>query len=149
MKRKITLLPPNFLFIYLITALALHSFFPIKDIVGSYHFLGILFIVFGLVINLWADSLFKKNKTTVKPDNTPSKLIINGPFRFSRHPMYLGFVLLLLGVAIILGSISSFVVPGIMFLTLEWKFIPLEEKNMEKCFGKKYLEYKNQVRRWL
>jgi protein-S-isoprenylcysteine O-methyltransferase Ste14 len=150
MKRKKSLEPPTFLLIYLLLALTLHFFFPIKDIIsGLYRFLGVLIIAFGVVINLWADSLFKKEKTTVKPDELPSKLITKGPFRFSRHPMYLGFVLLLLGVAIILGSLSSFISPVLMFLTLEWKFIPLEEKQMEKSFEEKYLEYKNRVRRWL
>ena len=149
MERKTILLPPTFLFIYLILALLLHFFFPIRPISGSPRILGTLFIAFGLILNLWADSRFKKGRTTVKPNETPIKLITDGPFRFSRHPMYLGFVVLLLGVSFILGSLSCLLVPIIMFITLEIKFISIEEKQMEKAFGKKYLEYKNHVRRWL
>jgi protein-S-isoprenylcysteine O-methyltransferase Ste14 len=148
MKRKTTLLPPNFLLIYLVLAIILHFLFPMRIIPIPYPLLGILFIIAGLLINFWADNLFKKNKTTVKPNETPSSLIVSGPFSFSRHPMYLGFVFLLLGVAVLLNSLSSLLGPLMMFFTLEWKFIPFEEKEMEKTFGEKYLQYKKQIRRW-
>ena len=147
MIRKNSLLPPSYLFIYIILAVILHLLFPIKNIVGTYRVLGIIPITFGLAINIWADNLFKKKKTTVKPNKIPTYLITEGPFSFSRNPMYLGFVSLLLGVATVLGSLSSFIAPILMFLTLEKKFIPLEEKQMEKYFGKKYRQYKSRVRR--
>jgi protein-S-isoprenylcysteine O-methyltransferase Ste14 len=143
------ILPPTYLFVYLILAFIFHFFFPIINTTNFYRYFGIVFIIIGLAINIWTDGLFKKEKTTVKPNKAPSKLITEGPFRLSRHPMYLGFVLLLIGIAIILGSLSSFVAPLMMFITLERKFIPIEEKQMEKCFGEKYLEYKCRVRRWL
>ena len=149
MKRKQSLQPPGYLLIYLILAINLHLLFPIKNIIGTYRILGVGFIVFGLLINLWADNLFKKEKTTVKPNEPPSKLITEGPFCFSRHPMYLGFISLLLGVATALGSLSGFIAPILMAITLERKFIPFEEEQMKKHFGKKYLKYKNKVRRWL
>lgn len=147
--KESSILPPAYLFIYLILAFVFHLFFPIINITSFYRFFGIILIIIGLAINIWADGLFKKEKTTVKPNRASSKFITEGPFRFSRHPMYLGFVLLLLGIAIVLGSLSSFFAPIMMFITLEKKFIPLEEKQMEKYFGKKYLEYKSRVRRWL
>jgi len=149
MKSKNKLLPPNFLFIYLLLSIILHFLFPIRNIISSYRLFGFPLIIAGLVINFWADSLFKKNKTTVKPNEIPTRLIVNGPFSFSRHPMYLGFVSLLLGVSVLLGSFSSFISPILMFITLEKKFIPLEEQQMEKVFGNKYREYQKKVRRWI
>ena len=147
--KKMTLFPPAFLLIYLILAFILHFFLSLYRITSLYRFLGIVFIIIGLTINIWADSSFKKEKTTVKPNEDPSKLITEGPFHFSRHPMYLGFILILLGVVIVLGSISSFIALIMIFVTLEKIFIPLEEKQMKKYFGEKYLEYKSRVRRWL
>jgi protein-S-isoprenylcysteine O-methyltransferase Ste14 len=111
-------------------------------------FLGIIPLVLGIAINLWTDNLFKKNQTTVRPNEKPNKLISEGIFRYSRHPMYLGFVLILLGVAIQLGSITAFVAPLLMFVTLETKFIPLEEKSLQAEFGKEYLRYKAKVGQW-
>ena len=93
--------------------------------------------------------MFKKSKTTVKPHKNPTSLEVLGPFRVSRHPMYLGMSAILLGVAIILGSIITFVIPIFFVMLMEIMFIPFEEKNLEKAFGKKYLDYKMKVRRWI
>ena len=147
--KKNQILPPTYLFFYLLLSLLFHFLFPVAKITSIYRYFGIVLIAGGLIINLWTDSMFKKEKTTVKPNKAPTKLLSSGPFCFSRHPMYLGFIMLLVGVSVVLGSFSSFVGPLFMYITFEKKFIPLEEKQMEKSFGKKYLEYKNRVRRWL
>ncbi len=147
--KGINILPPTFLFLFLALAFILYLLFPIISILGSYRLFGIIFIAIGIAINIWADSLFKKEKTTIKPNEIPSSLVIKGPFLFSRHPMYLGSVLILLGVAIALGALSSFLSPILMFVILDKKFIPHEEKQMEKIFKEEYKEYKKQVRRWL
>ncbi len=147
--RGVNILPPTFLFLFLALAFILYLLFPIANILGSYRLFGIIFVAIGIAINIWADSIFKKEKTTIKPNEIPSSLVIKGPFCFSRHPMYLGSVLILLGVAIALGALSSFLSPILMFIILDKKFIPFEEKQMEKIFGKKYLKYKKQVRRWI
>ena len=143
------ILPPTFLFICLLLTFVFHLFLPLMSIGSCYRPLGIVFITFGSVINIWTDNLFKKNKTTVKPNKTPLKLITTGSFSFSRHPMYLGFILILVGTAVVLGSLSSFIAPVIMFITLQKKFIPFEEKNLERIFRKEYVEYKDRVRQWL
>jgi protein-S-isoprenylcysteine O-methyltransferase Ste14 len=66
-------------------------------------------ILFGIIINLWTDSLFKKKQTTVKPHEMPNFFIDSGPFRLSRHPVYLGMMSILLGVAIFPGSLNRYV----------------------------------------
>ena len=63
--------------------------------------------------------------------------------------MYLGFVSILLGAAIFLGSLTVFIMPVVIFFILEKKFIPNEEKILEENFGEEYHNYKKQVRRWL
>ena len=105
--------------------------------------------MFGIILNIWSDLLFKKKKTTVKPHKTPSLLVISGPFRISRHPMYLGMVAILLGTAILHGTLITFLFPIIFIILMEIVFISTEEKNLEKAFGEKYLNYKKKVRRWI
>jgi len=78
----------------------------------------------------------------------PNKLVTSGPFRFSRNPNYLGMALLLFGIAILLGNLSAFISPMLFVVLIDIFVIPVEEKNLEKKFGKKYLDYKNRVRRW-
>jgi protein-S-isoprenylcysteine O-methyltransferase Ste14 len=120
-----------------------------KTITAPSNYSGIIFIIFGIAINLWADAIFKKQNTAVKPDEKPSQLIESGPFRISRHPMYLGMIVILLGIAILMGSLSAFIFPIIFFLIMQLKYIPQEEKIMENEFGKAYLDYKKKVRKWI
>jgi protein-S-isoprenylcysteine O-methyltransferase Ste14 len=147
-KRKIY--PPTQLLLMIIFQVILGFLAPLKKIVTApSNYSGIIFIVFGIAINLWADAIFKKQNTAVKPDEKPSRLIESGPFRISRHPMYLGMIVILLGIAILMGSLSAFIFPIIFFLIMQFKYIPQEEKIMENEFGKAYLDYKKKARKWI
>jgi len=147
---KVKILPPTFFMIFLLFSIVLHFIFPVKKIIyPSYNYLGIILIMLGVVLNIWSDALFKRDNTTVKPYENPAKLQIQGPFRISRHPMYLGMAMALLGLAIFLGSLITFIVPIAFIIVADFIFISFEEKNLEQIFGKKYLDYKQKVRRWL
>ena len=148
MKNRV--MPTTYFIILLILLIVVHFAFPTTEVIFSpYTYLGAFLIVFGIVMNIWADNLFKKNKTTVKPHEMPSFLVTSGPFSISRHPMYCGMAAILFGVAIFLGSISSFIFPPIFIILMEAIFIPQEEKNVSKKFGSKYLAYKKNVRKWI
>jgi len=150
MKKYQKPLPTTYLFIYLTIAIILTLLLPsLKLIHPPFTYLGIPFIVFGLWLTFWVDIILKKKKTAVKPQEKPSTLIIDGPFRFSRHPMYLGFVGWLLGLAILTGNLAFFLAPIAMLITFAILFIPYEEMKMEETFGLKYREYKKRVRQWL
>jgi protein-S-isoprenylcysteine O-methyltransferase Ste14 len=143
-------IPPLYFFILLLVSIALGVYLPVLKIVHyPFAYAGIAPIAIGVVLNLWADSLFKKNKTTVKPHLKPSALMTSGVFRVTRNPMYLGMTLILFGVSICAGSITAFLCPVVFFLVSEGQFIPLEEQSMENVFGESYLAYKRRVRRWL
>jgi len=148
MSRKI--MPPRYFTILLIISIGLHFVFPVKIILHTpYTYGGIILIVFGIVINIWADALFKKTKTPVKPHEIPTYLELTGPFRISRHPMYLGMAAILLGVAILLGSPITFIFPVLYVILMEILFIQMEELNLERRFGKQYLDYRKKTRRWV
>lgn len=142
--------PPTHFYTYLIISVLLHYTFPIKQIINSpIYYLGIIFIVAGIILNILSDKIFKDQKTTVKPDQKPTSLIDYGPFRISRNPMYLGMFLFLLGTGIFLGSISSFIGAIFFIAAMELFFIPDEEKNMKEAFGEEFENYKKKVRRWI
>ena len=148
MKNRI--LPPTYFILLLVLTIISHYVLPIKKIIYfPYNLLGVVLILFGIVLNIWADNMFKKRKTTVKPHEIPEYLEISGPFKISRHPMYLGMAAILLGTAVILGSLISFLFFIIFIIFMEALFVPVEEKNLEKAFGKKYSDYKKKVRRWV
>jgi len=142
--------PPAYFAAFLILSASMHFSYPGRQVVEPpYSYLGLLLIGFGVILNLWADSLFKKGRTTVKPQKMPSKLVISGPFRISRHPMYLGMAAILLGEAVFLGSLTAFASPLVFAMLMEVLFISTEEENLKKAFGKEYMDYKRRVRRWI
>ncbi len=130
----------------------LNSFSPIAVLFSDpWNKVGWLFIVVGLIIDLWSVGLFWKQKTTVnplKPDNSNS-IVITGFYQYSRNPMYLGMLSILLGVALLLGSLSPFIgLPLFVLLITTQQIIP-EEMTLTNKFGQEYLDYKHRVRRWL
>ena len=102
----------------------------------------------GLSILLWAVRLFKKQNTTVNPIKieNASSLVTSGIFKYTRNPMYLGMVLILLGLTLMFNFIG-----GIMFTLLftmyitKFKIRP-EEEVMERFFGADFIKYKQNVR---
>ena len=143
------ILPPHVAIGSLIVVILLHYLFPTPLIPKPFNYFGILFFVAGLLILFWSFGLFKKKETPILPGKKPTALVIEGPYKFTRNPMYLGVTTALAGVAIYLGDILAILAPIVFFMFVSLRFIPREEKLMEKLFSKKYLDYKKKVRRWL
>jgi len=144
------ILPTTYLLIALIVMVLFHFIFPIiKLIPCPWNLLGLIPMVIGILINFIADGTLHKAVTTVKPYQESSALVTDSLEGISRHPMYLGFVLLLSGVAILLGSLSPWVIIPIFSFLMEVIFIRVEEKMLDEKFGVTYLEYKKKVRRWI
>ncbi len=131
----------NYLSTYLIN--------PIKF--ANIEIIGILILLVGLVTAMLAIFLFKKVKTTVNPINPEeaTTLVTTGIFSVTRNPMYLGLFFVICSTIFFFGSWC-----GIIILTLfvwyinKFQIIP-EEEAMEKLFGDKYNEYRQNVRRWI
>jgi len=105
-------------------------------------------MAFGLLIIFWTWKLFINAGT--KEDFSESKtVVVGGPYKYSRNPMYAGMIIFLIGLVILFENILGFISPVLFFLIMEFMFIPFEEKKMEKELGKKYLDYKKKVRKWL
>jgi protein-S-isoprenylcysteine O-methyltransferase Ste14 len=143
-------LPPTYLLLGIVAIVALHLLLPLRQIlVFPWRPAGAVLLLAGPILNLVADRQFKQHGTTVKPFERPASLITDGVYRLSRNPMYLGFVLILLGIAILLGTVTSFVVVLMFALLMEYRFIRVEEAMMEETFGEAWQTYKARVRRWI
>ncbi|MGD8921752.1 MAG: isoprenylcysteine carboxylmethyltransferase family protein [Candidatus Zixiibacteriota bacterium] len=143
-------LPPTFFFILLILGIVLRLAVPAYTFLHwPYNLVGLAPLLFGSWITVWADNIFKRRGTTVKPHLDPSELIVSGPFRISRHPMYLGMALILLGEALLLGAVTPLAAPIAFAVIMQARFIPMEERSMERVFGKQYDAYRRRVRQWL
>ena len=149
MKRK-RLLPPFYLFASLIIMALLHFFAPVATYIASpYNLVGGIPLVLGIVLNLVADASFKRYRTTVKPFEESTTLVTDGVFRISRHPMYLGLVLILLGIAIVMRSLTPLTVVIAFSIAMDRVFVRTEEKMLEDKFGEPWRRYKSNVRRWI
>jgi protein-S-isoprenylcysteine O-methyltransferase Ste14 len=118
-------------------------------LVFPFTLIGLAPLIVGLFINLQATRTLT-NRAEINPKNeTPITLVTEGFFQYSRNPMYLGGIILGFGLAMLLGSLSSFVILAVFFLLLHFLFIPNEEAQLKTLFGKEYLDYMKRVRKWI
>ena len=134
----------------IIIAVVLHYLFPVTTIIPfPYNLLGLLIVGFGVYSAFLSVRLLISNNTTFEAGGNPSSLVTRRPYSYSRNPIYLGFLLIALGTATILSSLSAFIAPIIFFLVVNTIIIPFEENRLQKNFGIEYEKYKASVRRWL
>jgi len=144
------ILPPILLITCLIGMIALQQYGETTALItGVAKNLGYLFIALGIGLPVWGAQIFKRVETNILPYKSPDKLVTEGPFKFSRNPMYLGMLLVLIGVGVRLGILESLYFIGVFFAVANWWYIPFEEGKMDKMFGEQFTDYKKQVRRWL
>ena len=110
--------------------------------------LGGLFVLAGLALMAWTMLTFWRHRTTVNPYAGASTLCTEGPFRFSRNPIYLGDWLILLGAALWLNTAWPLVFAPLVWALLRYGVIRHEEAHLEAKFGDAYRTYTTQVRRW-
>src|SRR5215203_431623 len=134
----------------IITAIVIDYFFPVTTIIPfPYNLLGLLIVGLGIYSAFLSVRLLISHNTTFEASGNPSSLVTRRPYSYSRNPIYLGFLLIALGTATILSSLSAFIAPIIFFLVVNTIIIPFEENRLQKNFGIEYEKYKASVRRWL
>jgi protein-S-isoprenylcysteine O-methyltransferase Ste14 len=143
-------MPPTLFLGAIVSMAGLHLLLPGGRLCLPWRWVpGVVLILLGIVLNVWADRLFKQHATTVKPFQESSSLITEGVFRLSRHPMYLGMVLILVGLALLVGSLTPWIVVVAFGILADSVFIRPEESMLEETFGEEYRRYRGRVRKWL
>lgn len=130
--------------------LALHRFLPGPHLVSApLRWTGFAVLAVGLAISWWHARLFRRAGTNIHTFREPDVLVTRGLFRFTRNPMYLGFVLALAGLAAVLGAATPVAVVAAYAVVADRAYIRFEEAAMQRRFGDAYREYCGRVRRWL
>ena len=143
-------LPPAYLFAALSAMVLLHFLVPVYQLTSHpWNAIGLIPLIAGIVLNLAADAALKKHGTTVKPFEKSTVLITSGVYKFSRNPMYLGMILMLIGVALLMGSIAPYSIIPVFIIIIDKTFIRTEEDSLDRQFGRAWIEYRDNVRRWL
>jgi protein-S-isoprenylcysteine O-methyltransferase Ste14 len=103
----------------------------------------------AVALILWTALLFRRHRTTILPQRAASTLVTQGPFRFSRNPIYLSFALLHLACAIANGSPGMLLTLPLVVVVMDRHVIAAEEAFHQRQFGAAWQAYRARVRRWL
>ncbi len=143
-------LPAAYFLLSLVAMALLHFLAPVSRLLGfPWTLLGLIPLVPGIWLNLLADRQHKQASGAGKPHLGSERLVTDGAYGMSRHPMYLGMTLVLLGAWILLGTLTPLFVVPVFVACMETMFIRPEERKMERRFEEDWASYREKVGRWL
>ena len=144
--------PPYLVFLGLIISFLLEFLVYRNQIFDNsiiFRFLGIILTIAAILLFVKSVRIFNLRKEKIHPRSISTQIFKDGPFRFSRNPIYLAMFVLLIGVGLTLNSFWFLYSGLVVAIMIHYGVIIPEEKYLEKEFGKDYLEYKKPVRSWL
>ncbi|MDH5230946.1 MAG: isoprenylcysteine carboxylmethyltransferase family protein [Gammaproteobacteria bacterium] len=146
----IRIIPPVYMASLAIIAYGLHHLWDLQlSEHGLLKMSGIALVVLAFILTFWAMFTFKQFNTTIDVRKTASKLVTQGPFRFSRNPIYMAALVLFIGIGVWLNNYWFCLAAVILQQILARLIIPVEEHFLKKNFTAEYESYCQQVRRWL
>ena len=148
----VRVLPPLIYAGLFLAGYAGHRFLPLRlwgDPPAVARLVGWGLVLAGVLLAASAVMLFRRAGTPPNPTRPTTALVLHGPYRFTRNPMYVGLGLCYLGTALLVNSIWPLILlPGLIALVQRWVIAP-EEAYLERKFGAEYRSYRTQARRWL
>lgn len=149
-KPKVIALPPLILAATLASGFTLEALRPLPlPARGLAYPIGVLFVVGAIAIAALAVREMAASETPLDVRKPTRRLVTTGVFALSRNPIYLGMVLLCLGIALVAGSLWLLLLTLAFAYVLEKGVIAQEETYLEAKFGEIYRRYKTRVRRWI
>jgi protein-S-isoprenylcysteine O-methyltransferase Ste14 len=147
---NVKIIPPLVYLAGIVIGIVTSIWIPTKIVPSSLAWtLGGILIICGAVLSGSAILKFKDVGTTVRPDRAAGTLVVIGPYRITRNPMYLGLALVYVGIAIADQSVWALIVLPVVLTIIQRRAIEPEEAFLERRFGADYIRYKESVRRWI
>jgi protein-S-isoprenylcysteine O-methyltransferase Ste14 len=145
--------PPLIALAALVIGVALDWLLPIDILTAALPFwprivIGIIIAVAGGALAIAGDRMFKAVGTNVEPWKPSLRLVTTGIYTRLRNPMYVGLLLLVLGIGTALASDWTLLMFVLTALILHYGVVLREERYLEAKFGEDYRRYKAQVLRW-
>ena len=146
--------PPPFIFaLPLVAGLILHRLWPLVTLPpeagATVHRAGAVLAVLALALTYWAIFSFRRMGTTVVPVHPAKALVLRGPYRFSRNPMYVAMASLYVGLCCWALALWPLLFLPVILVIIQRSVIGREEAYLDRRFGDEYRRYCTQVRRWI
>jgi protein-S-isoprenylcysteine O-methyltransferase Ste14 len=117
---------------------------------GLWNLFGLVPVLAGFVGVIWSlIRHYARCPRVVELELTPPYLLNDGPYTFTRNPMYVSALAIWLGWTLFYGSVAVSVGLAVLWLVVTFLLVPSEERNLEARFGESYLRYKGEVPRWI
>lgn len=146
---KIISFPPLVFLAALAIGWLVNWVFPVFRLPDPIPIAGGILIVAGVALGLWGVRTMHRAGTAVRPRRPVTALVTDGPFRYTRNPLYVALVAIYVGIALSSGVLWLFVTLIPALWALRWKIVKGEEQFLEMKFGAAYRAYKARVRRWV
>ena len=111
--------------------------------------IGFPLVILGFLIGMGAMMAFQRARAIARPHDSPARLVTSGVYRFSRNPVYLGFLLILVGLPLDIGSYWGFLLAPVMLFLFNRLVIEPEEALLTRKYGEEFRSYQSKVRRWI
>lgn len=142
--------PPVVALMFIVIAYFLGRFAPLPSSAPAIlRYIGLALTFLGFLLGIGALIEFRKARTTLDPHSSVKQLVTSGIYRFTRNPIYLGFLLMVIGLPLNSGLYWGIVLAPFYVFVMNRLIIQHEEAYLEKKFGKTYMSYASRVRRWL
>ena len=142
--------PPIVALLFIVIAYVLGRFVPLPFISSMiWRNFGLLLTFIGFLLGIGAFIEFRRARTTLDPHGSAKQIVTSGIYRFTRNPIYLGFLLMVIGLPLNSGLIWGIVMAPLYMIVMTRLVIEREEAYLEKKFKDQYTSYKSRVKRWL
>ena len=142
--------PPAIYAVPLTTGILLQTLFPMNllPLVGAYVSGGLSFILAG-ILAVSAFRMMRQSGTNVAPNQPTITIVTDGPYRFSRNPIYISLTLVYCSISLVANALWPMLMLPIVLILIDRGVIAREERYLEDKFGEEYMQYKARVRRWI
>ncbi|HEY7612201.1 MAG TPA: isoprenylcysteine carboxylmethyltransferase family protein [Gemmatimonadales bacterium] len=147
---QVLVFPPLLFGGTLVLALVLHWLRPQPVLPPlAARLLGLLILVASGLLARSAETAMKRAGTNIPPNQPTLAIVTDGPFRFTRNPLYLATAGLYVGIALLVNALCPLLLLLPMLVILDWGVVRREERYLEAKFGDSYRDYRARVRRWV
>ncbi len=145
--------PPLIYAVALVIGVILHALYPVRLVRFlprvARKVLGCSLAGLALTIATFAIRAMRRAHTNIDPTQPTTALVVEGPFKFTRNPLYLSMTLLYTGITILVNTLWSMLLLPVALAVMRKGVIDREERYLERKFGEQYRHYKASVHRWI